>query len=292
MRSGGKKLNINKMNVSLQLFAAGYCKHAEFVTIRGGSLRQAQYPAGFAAINHPVLGIMLFDTGYSERFHEQTSVFPYSIYAKITPVFLGKHESAARQLEGAQINPGEVKRIIISHFHADHIAGLRDFPNAQLICSKRAYHSIKGLTGIQAVRRGFVPTLLPDDFDKRCVIVDEAERIALPHGHPFPFGYDLFGDGSVIVVDLSGHADGQIGLFIQTELGEYFLCADAVWSSRAYRDNRPPHPIAGLIMPSRTEYRETFRRIVQLHKLYPQLQIIPSHCAEIERRIIKGEETL
>ncbi|MFD0961711.1 MBL fold metallo-hydrolase [Paenibacillus chungangensis] len=285
-------MNINKTNVALQLHASGYCTHREFVTISGGSWGHTRYPAGYAVIQHPQHGVMLFDTGYASRFLETTRALPYSLYAKTTPVCLG--ESAASQLRRSGVQPEDVKRIIVSHFHGDHIAGLRDFPNAEFLASRAAYEAVKRLTGLAAVRRGFVPALLPDDFEQRLSPIEETPRIALPDGHPFHAvgGYDLFADGSLIAVDVSGHAAGQYGLFLRTERNECFLCADAVWSSAAYREDRPPHPAAGLIMPSRRQYRDTFQRIVQLHKRYPQLCIIPSHCMEAWNRYIEGGEVL
>ncbi|MCU6709900.1 MBL fold metallo-hydrolase [Paenibacillus sp. J5C_2022] len=285
-------MDINKTTVTLQLHASGYCTHREFVTISGGSWGHVRYPAGYAVIEHPQHGILLFDTGYASRFLEATRPFPYSLYAKTTPVCLG--ESAASQLQRRGVRPEDVKRIIVSHFHGDHIAGLRDFPNAEFMASRKAYEAVKRLKGVSAVRRGFVPALLPDDFEHRLSPIEETPHIALPEQHPFHAvgGYDLFADGSLIAVDVSGHAEGQFGLFLRTARNECFLCADAVWSSAAYREERPPHPAAGLIMPSRRQYRESFLRLVELHKRYPDVRIIPSHCMEAWSRHIEGGEPL
>lgn len=291
-KSNFKQAPLNRTTVTLRLFAAGYCEHAEWITIRGGSRQKARFPAGYAVIGHPVHGQVLFDTGYARRFHEHTSAFPYSLYAKVTPAFIGEGDSAVRQLADAGIRPDDVRQIVVSHFHADHIAGLRDFPRARYICAEWAYEAVKPLKGLKAVLRGFVPSLLPGDFEERCRMLREDERVRLPGGFPFPDGYDLFGDGSVIAVDVSGHAEGQLGLFVRTERSEYFLCADAVWSSRAFREHLLPHPAAGLIMSGRSRYKTTFQAVVRLHRDYPQFRIIPSHCMETWERYIRGGEPL
>jgi len=285
-------MKVNSKIVSLQLLAAGYCKHAEFITIRGGSIGNAIFPAGFACIRHPEQGVILFDTGYAHRFYQETDSFPYSIYARITPVTVKHEDHAVQQLVSTDINPNEVRFIVISHFHADHIAGLRDFPNATFICSKKSYDAVRTLTGFRAVRHAFIPALLPDDFEARCIQLDDVGSTLMPEGLPFNVGHDIFQDGSLICVDVSGHAVGQLGLFVETEAHEYFLCADAVWSSRAYREARSPHPIAGLIMSDRRVYQESFNRIVELYKLKPKLRIIPSHCIEVWSQFIQGDELL
>lgn len=55
-------------------------------------------------------------------------------------------------------------------------------------------------------------------------------------------GYDLFVDGSLIAVDLPGHAAGQIGSVFDVGNRRVLL-----WSSHAYRERRKPHAVAGLI---------------------------------------------
>lgn len=62
--------------------------------------------------------------------------------------------------------------------------------------------------------------------------------------------------------------------------GEEFLCADAVWSSRAYRERRKQHAAAVLIMDDRGQYTDNFERLCLLHQQYPQIRIISSHCKE------------
>ncbi|MEK8131385.1 MBL fold metallo-hydrolase [Paenibacillus filicis] len=280
--------------VKLRLFTSGSCRHPEWVTLRGGGLRPVTIPAMWACIEHPSYGWILFDTGYAARFLEATSRLPEKLYRMMTPVQFLSEESAAEQLRRTGIDPAQVGKIVISHFHADHVAGLRDFPNARFIYNPVAYEAVRELTGLSALRRAFLPELLPEDFESRSDTLASAPVITLPPelGFPFPSARDVLGDGSLLAVDLPGHADGQIGLLLATELHTYFLCADAAWSSRAYREARPPHPLAGVIMPSRSDYRESFGRIIQFHRQFPEVRIIPSHCAEASSRWTPGRGTL
>ncbi|UJF34976.1 MBL fold metallo-hydrolase [Paenibacillus hexagrammi] len=277
-----------KRQVKLRTFAAGYCTHPEWVTIRGGSLRSCRIPALFACIEHPSAGILLWDTGYSERFFAETDQLPNRLYRMLTPVHYSDADSAAKQLRAAGIEPEQVKAVIISHFHADHIAGLRDFPHAAYIYLPEAYEQVKHLKGLAALRRAFLPRLLPDDFAERSRIIDRARQVKLPQGYPFPYAMDVLGDGSLLAVDLPGHADGQIGLLLSTHSHNYLLCADAAWSSRAYRENRPPHPLTGLITPSFKQYANSFNKLVALHRQHPELRIVPSHCPEVWENWIQG----
>lgn len=228
---------------------------------------------------------MLFDTGYADHFFAACRTFPLSLYAAVTPVCTNPEQSVAAQLRRQGVDPASVRTIFLSHFHADHIGGVRDFPQATFICMREAYEHVRVRHGFSAVREGFLPPLLPDDFAKRVRFVEASRKVVLPGKyHPFTEGYDVLGDGSLLAVDLPGHAVGQYGVFVADQHGkDIFLCADAAWSSRAYRGNILPHPLAYAIMPDARAYRKTLAKLHELHQHNPALRIYPTHCEEVRR---------
>lgn len=265
--------------MKLSLFEAGYCTHPEHVVIRGGKRQDIHFPAMFALIEHPKRGAMLFDTGYSQAFFEATSRLPYSIYARITPVFLQEHQVAVQQLALRGLEPSDIETIFISHFHADHIAALIDFPKAQFVFMPSAFAAIKGKTGLAALRKAFLPDLLPKDFQARAKPLDLSMLRPLPpEYHPFKVGIDVLGDESLIAVELPGHAAGQMGLFVQTTTKAYFLVADAAWLTRSYQENRLPRRIANLVFDDASAYKETLSSIHTYYLSHKDVHIIPSHC--------------
>jgi glyoxylase-like metal-dependent hydrolase (beta-lactamase superfamily II) len=279
----------------LHWLSAGCCTHPEWITKRGGRLRSVRFPAGFGCMEHPEKGVILFDTGYSYRFFEETRHLPAILYRWLTPVSYREEDSALSQLSRLGYTPEDVSVIVISHFHGDHIAGLRDFPLAQFIFAQEAYDKVRKLHGLAAVRAGYLPGLLPADFEARSrpFQFKEAEStVPLPVGCPFSTAVDLLGDGRLLAVDLPGHAFGQFGLFVSTDQHDYLLCADAAWSSHAIRDNLPPNPLAGLIMSNGQAYNESFKRLIELNRRFPSVRIIPTHCVEWppDRLPKKGEE--
>lgn len=276
--------------IDYQLFEAGFCKHCERMTSRKGRFKQCEYPAICALIKHPKQGYILFDTGYSNRFYALTQKFPFSLYRHLTPVTLKK--SLKQQLEEKNISASEIKSIVISHFHADHIGGLRDFSNAQFFCHADAINDIDKKRGIRALLQGFLPGLLPKDFYERLVILKNEVQLEA-NLSPFTKGFDLFDDQHLIAISLPGHAKGQIGLYFKSSLThssdpetrEVFLVADSCWHQEAFKEFVFPSNLTYLIHDNKNAYQETIRNLHQLFKNNKTIDIIPSHCQHVRARL-------
>lgn len=266
----------------------GACKQVEKWTNREKPFKIIQFPAHFFYIKHSKKGHILIDTGYSDYFFKETKTFPYSLYRKITPLSFSNHESAKHQLERLGVKASDVRYIFITHFHGDHIAGLKDFPNAIFICSKKAYESVKNLVGLKAVRNGFIPGFLPKDFLDRVKFLEEGPtyqekvksswRLAKP-GEPV---FDVFGDGSLLSVDLSGHANGQMGVYMSYRNRNIWLIADAAWDSDGYRKNSMPTRLGRLVLNNYKEFKRSLLHIHDFAKKNQDVWIVPSHCREVE----------
>jgi glyoxylase-like metal-dependent hydrolase (beta-lactamase superfamily II) len=268
--------------VRMQLFTTGLTRHSKHLVQRGAERIEIPFHATFALIEHPTEGITLFDTGYAPRFFAATRQFPYSLYKKITPVETSEELSAVQALQRLGIRPEQVRRIILSHFHADHICGLKDFPDADFITSMSAWEAVRGKRGFAAVRRGFLPQLLPADFSDRLCTLDHFHD---PGMGPLPRAHDLFGDGSARLFELPGHAAGQTGVLLQTgEAERKFLVADPAWTTEAIQENVMPHFITRAIVDSFKDLRATLARLHDFHHRYPDVEIIPTHCPAVAQR--------
>ena len=263
----------------LDLLKVGHCFHPEAMVVPGNSWRKAQFPATVGLIHHPLRGVTLFDTGYAERFNRETAGFPECLYRWVTPMHLPAEQSLVRQLQQRNIAADEVRQIFISHFHADHIAGLKDFSQARFFCSRKAYLTIRSLGRIGGVRKGYLRGLLPGDFESRCVFIEDCKPVNIEKRlSPFDEGYDLFGDASLIAIALPGHAIGQFGLLLESNAKSQFLIGDAAWTEKAYTENLKPNLLTYLAMDSGREYGETLAKLARLFLANHDVTIIPSHC--------------
>jgi glyoxylase-like metal-dependent hydrolase (beta-lactamase superfamily II) len=274
------------MSVDVKILKAGHCMHPERIMIEGGSWKPSAIPALFAAITMPSGDCILFDTGYSARFFSETAAFPFSIYARITPVCVNEHTGARGELARAGISPERVTHIVISHFHPDHIGGLQDFPSAKFICARSGYEAVRDKQGFPALRRGFLRGLVPDDFADRAMFIEDSPTVPLPPNMmPFESGYNLFNNTDMLIVDLPGHASGHVGLYVKSGTQSYFFIGDACWLSKTFEERKLPHPLARLIFTDMQEYSRTIDRLHELRTNNASIEIVPSHCVELWNRL-------
>jgi glyoxylase-like metal-dependent hydrolase (beta-lactamase superfamily II) len=264
-----------------RLYEAGHCTHPERATRAGGSLRACEFPALVSVLRHPVQGIVLFDTGYSRHFFHATRRFPERLYRMVTPVHLHDQAALSVQLQRDGVPASAVAWVVVSHLHGDHVGGLADFPHSRIALSREAWEDMQGRGRVGALSMGLLPELVDAQARARLHWFEDLPAVALRGPFErFGSGYDLFGDGSLLLVALPGHAAGHYGLLFEDDRGPVFLIADASWSSQAIRDFMPPPALVTGWLGDTRAYRDTLAKLKALGEEAPQVRMVPSHCRE------------
>ncbi|MCU0461857.1 MAG: MBL fold metallo-hydrolase [Bacteroidales bacterium] len=267
---------MNNEKIHIKLYSSGYCTASTKYIFPDQPAERIAFHATWALIDHPVLGKILFDTGYSYRFYESTRSLPNRIYRWITPVFHKKEEACLNKLLELKINPEEIRNIVISHFHADHIGGLRDFPGAKIWCSEIALEFALKINRFSAVFKGILKSQIPDDI---CRITSFPEE-EFPESSISGLTAWRWQD-DIYFIDLPGHARGQMGLYLKdTSYGDLLLCADAAWSVKAIHEKIYPSRMVSLISDNYSELTRTIDKLYNFHINNPQIKIVPAHCHE------------
>jgi glyoxylase-like metal-dependent hydrolase (beta-lactamase superfamily II) len=140
---------------------------AFFLKRGGGGLGAVRMPVTVAVIERPD-GLVLVDTGWSRRACAWPDVDP----GRAAKLFLGldvKPEDAlASQLLSLGYAPGDVRHIVATHLHLDHVSGAVDFPSATVHCAEAEWEALR------AGRRG---------YDARALELPRVERHT-PRGAP------------------------------------------------------------------------------------------------------------
>ncbi len=247
-----------------KIYSTGYCSCRGFWADKRLGWRRYRFHARCFLLEHPRRGLFLVDTGYGSGFLEATRRGGYAFYRKVLPVHHRAEERLVTQLADDGISTRDLSYLILTHFHGDHVGGLKDFAAVPWVYRRDALDDLQRLSPLRALGKGFIKELIPDVSLGSLPIVGR-QFDAQWRGFS---SMDLFGDGSLHLIDLPGHALGQMGV----SWGDTLLAADATWGCRS----RPPWPVL-LLQEDLRAYWRTFK---QLQHLSSSTQIIPTHNLE------------
>jgi glyoxylase-like metal-dependent hydrolase (beta-lactamase superfamily II) len=173
-------------------------------------------PINSFVIEHPA-GICLFDAGQTARAASWGHLPRWHPLHRLCRFELEQKDEVASQLGKMGIEPGEVRWVVLSHLHTDHVGGLAPFAGAEVLVTRTEWDRASGLAG---QLRGYLPQHWPRGLDPR--LVDFA---GLSLG-PFPASLDLAGDGRLVLVPTPGHTPGHLSLLVRTDDRAYLCLGD------------------------------------------------------------------
>lgn len=227
----------------------------ERVVLRGGSWRRIALGVRYGMVEHPEFGPVLIDTGYGPRVTRaaQRST-ALKLYNAVLRPRLVEDDLPLAALQRAGYAATDVRRIVVTHFHADHVAALRDFPNARFIASGAAWQAIVRMRNGQRLHSGIFSELMPPDFVSRLLPIETLPERSAPLG--LGTGRDVWGDGSCLAVDLPGHAIGHFGLLWAQSDPPLLYATDTTWLADAL-DDRMPGGIARIVYEDEAAMRKS-----------------------------------
>jgi glyoxylase-like metal-dependent hydrolase (beta-lactamase superfamily II) len=172
-------------------------------------------------------------------------------------------------LQRDQVKLTDVHWIVLSDLHWDHVGRLEAYPNATVVVDRREWETQLQKTKAGAAPEEFDPAAMEPKLRLRLL-----DMAAQPPYGVFDCGLDLFKDGSVVLLDLSGHSPGSLGLWINLDSGPVLLAADASWILDNHQD---------LALPQRqtmfdpAQYWRKLNMMNRMAKELPQLVIFPGH---------------
>lgn len=208
----------NKMIESIDYFACGYCTNKIENIFSDTKKKKVIFEAGVFLIKHRKYGYILYDTGYSTKLLENK--LKYFLYRMLNPINISEDKMINRQLEKKNISTHEIKYIILSHLHPDHIGGLEFFPNAKIIISQKCFEEFEK----NSFRSLIFKEILPKNF-KDNLLIKKIET----GNKEFKYlqSHDLFSDESIFLIELNGHSSGQCCAYIKEK--NLFIAADSTW---------------------------------------------------------------
>ena len=155
-------------------------------------LKSVDFTAQSYLIVHP-RGTLMWDSG----------VIPDSAFAGTGPVTQGISTATKPllpQLAAAGYKPSDIMYFAMSHYHSDHTANANAFAGSTWIVQKADRDAMFAATPAAIM----APATFSALKDAKTTVLDNAD-------------YDVFGDGTVVLMSTPGHTPGHQVLFVKTK---------------------------------------------------------------------------
>jgi glyoxylase-like metal-dependent hydrolase (beta-lactamase superfamily II) len=199
--------------LELHLFSSGTLVFAGF-----------EVPVPFFVISHPA-GNVIVDGGNPLAVARDPHAHLGPL-AEVFEVHMSEEDHCVAQLQRCGIDNDGITHIVQTHLHMDHTGALGHFPGATVIVHERELDAARGA---QPFENGYVR----EDFER--------DDIAW---QPIAADHDLFGDGTIRLLETPGHSAGHMSILLSLEqTGAVLLTADAADNRAQWQGRMEPRAL-------------------------------------------------
>ena len=231
-------------------------------------------------------GLILVDTGLGlEDIRNQERLISNFIFNKIAKPKLDLEETAFMQILRLGFNPKDVRHIIVSHFDADHIGGINDFPEATVHVLKEEWEAAlhpkdarekARYKGLRWKNNNKIKTYetIGDDWNGFCK-VQNLESI----------------DPSIYFIALPGHTRGHAGVYIEDEKNLFFTGGAYLLESQVLSEKYPlPLKLYEKITHVNLDQAHaTLAKLREVKSNNPGLDMFSSHDRELFKKMLDSK---
>ena len=268
--------------MKLYMVTTGFASVPKGLFVSGAPWKSVRFPILSFLIERRG-DLVLFDTGLGERINEEMKPLRYRqnwIFSKfiMKTKFDPLHDPVVRQLPVLGYDPKSVKHVILSHLHWDHAGGMLDFPDAEFIISKKEWESANAR---DSHRHAYIREQYDRPELRKRLISTVPEKAILG----FFASYDVFGDGSFMLVDLPGHTEGLMGLILTMPSGRRFLLGgDSFYFPENLESRTPKSKLMKKMVHEKDEADRTIGKLYDLMRREPSIEMVGCHDHRIPGR--------
>jgi glyoxylase-like metal-dependent hydrolase (beta-lactamase superfamily II) len=214
--------------------------------------RDITIPVSMWVIDHEK-GVVVFDTGNNAAISDGMDNCK-KYWAAGNCDFLKPSQKRAdvidMQLKKLGYDPAKVKVVVTSHSHLDHAGNIALFPNAIHVFQKKELY------------QGWWPEKFQGRAPNGSFVMNDLATARDYNFFELNGDYDLFGDGSIMILSTPGHTLGHQSMKVKTKnSGTIVITQDAIWM----KENLDGYP-AGLNY-SVKDYTDSVTRLKMIRDL-------------------------
>lgn len=207
-------------------------------------------------------GVIVVDTGQATYLLDEMKHSPHPFIRGNAAFRIEPEQEIGPQLKALGIEPRDVTKVVLTHMHIDHDAGLRHFPQSEILAAPGETANARGVMGML---RGYLPQRWPSWFDPHALVLDDGA-----YG-PFGASKRLTRDGRVIAVATPGHTPNHISVIVEDDDAAIFLAGDTSYTEATMLAGQ-----ADGVSPDQAAARQTLSAIRQFASSRPTVYL-PAH---------------
>ena len=212
-------------------------------------------------VRHPTHGLFVFDTGVAAGDCSYGSRPFFWVPCQASP-----QGDVVTQLEAKGVSVKDLRAIVLSHAHGDHAGALKRIENqatVPVVLSESEWAAANSGTRLFS---GYLTEQLEGSYAVELIHFGAQTMPILGRV------VDLFGDGSVWLIDSKGHTDGQLSVLFNAEEGPVLMTFDASHLAASVELKISPG-----FVTDKAEALTAVDRLAEFMRAYPQVQIIYGH---------------
>jgi len=216
-------------------------------------------------------GLVLFDTGQDRASVIESDYFPGGLtkvlYDRLARFEIGPQETLSAGLDRLGYGVGDVSTAVVSHLHQDHIGGLGELGQADILVSQTEWDTLSSpLPEMRGLMGRHID--LPGLRWQRIEPAPTEDSTLLP----FRAWHDVFGDGSLVLLPTPGHTPGSLSLLVrQPNTAPLLMVGDLTYDVHLLEEGHVPGVGSG------RRLRRATAMVNQLRQHHPDLVILPAH---------------
>lgn len=216
-------------------------------------------------------GPVLFDTGLDPAIETDPSYISQAIgrilLRRIFRWNIIEGDALRHQLDAVGVSSSQIRKAVISHLHFDHVGGIADIPNTELLVSEREWAQLsEPHPEHEWILREHIELPGADWRSVRFVPTDD------PLLKRFGGAYDVMGDGSMMLIPTPGHTPGSLSMLLRSDgVPPILLIGDLAYKPALIFEDQVPGTGNAKIL------RESYAKVRTLKDDLPDLVILASH---------------